>query len=62
MILENKRTLPSAEAASKLATVIAIQTTGPEVRRTKDLTIAFVIGAFAVCLETYQLGSQYVGC
>ncbi len=35
---------------------------GPRVKRTKELIYAFVIGAIAVCMELYQLASQYLGC
>ena len=34
----------------------------PHAKRTKDLTFALVIGAIAVCMEFYQLASQYWGC
>ncbi len=34
----------------------------PHAKRTKELIYAFVIGAIAVCMELYQLASQYSGC
>lgn len=34
----------------------------PHAKRTKELISAFVIGAIAVCMELYQLASQYSGC
>ena len=34
----------------------------PHAKRTKDLTFALVIGTIAVCMEFYQLVSQYSGC
>ena len=34
----------------------------PHEKRTKELIYAFVIGAIAVCMELYQLASQYLGC
>ena len=34
----------------------------PHAKRTKELNFAFVIGAIAVCMELYQLASQYSGC
>ena len=35
---------------------------GPRMKRTKELIYAFVIGAIAICMESYQLTSQYLGC
>lgn len=35
---------------------------GPKKDRTPDLRNAFVIGGIAVCLEVYQLATQYFGC
>jgi len=34
----------------------------PHAKRTKGLIFALVIGAIAVCMEIYQLASQYLGC
>ena len=34
----------------------------PHAKRTNELIFAFVIGAIAVCMELYQLASQYSGC
>ncbi len=35
---------------------------GPRVKRAKELTYAFVIGAIAIGMESYQLVSQYTDC
>ena len=34
----------------------------PHVKRTNELIFAYVIGTIAVCMEFYQLASQYWGC
>lgn len=34
----------------------------PHEKRTTELSIAFFIGAVAICMETYQLLTQYIAC
>jgi len=34
----------------------------PHAKRTKGLIFALVIGAIAICMEVYQLVSQYLAC
>lgn len=56
-----KKRISDLEAQGKKG-FITMGMSGPTPKRTKELYFAYSIGMIAVCMEVYQLATQYLSC
>jgi len=51
-----------SDLASKGISTMVTGLSVPHSKRSKELLFAYIVGVVAICMELYQLASQYWGC